>query len=306
MANYVYSLVQITGKDADIAKMLSEMKTQDDDFDFSTVVPIPQDLLQAGVGSYGRNATAYLRLANPHNTNISDPSIPKLPAAVFDVDAPRLAAACWTCIDPAMDNDPTHAYHIKDAQQGKLVYDAWKKYGYASDYEFRCHEWGTKSNAWDCVIDDSAPGACTITFNTAWSPPGPFMDAFAAKYPDLDITYEYAEECAGSFAGRAEYSAGSQTACEYYQNAEKELYELYFKVTGYDPDECGLRYDPIYRTYIYIGENGEDEFSYGALPSINECAVMVRRDNKPPVPVMMPVKADPEKERRMMLWLMMR
>jgi len=60
-------------------------------------------------------------------------------------------------------------------------------------YNWNTHHWGTK---WDaCSVDvEQEPGVLRYWFNTAWSPPLPFVEAFAKTYADLDCTFDYEEE----------------------------------------------------------------------------------------------------------------
>jgi hypothetical protein len=56
-----------------------------------------------------------------------------------------------------------------------------------------CREaWGTKWNAYDVVRRDY--GAACITFQTAWGPPIPVIEALHVKFPALDLSLEYFEQ----------------------------------------------------------------------------------------------------------------
>ena len=81
------------------------------------------------------------------------------------------------------------------------------KYGYSDWYNFCCAKWGTKWNACDVDLQLTSPTSLSISFNTAWSPPTPVIEAIAEKYPFADITLSFYEEGMG-FAGEVFFSKG--------------------------------------------------------------------------------------------------
>lgn len=62
-------------------------------------------------------------------------------------------------------------------------------------YEWCVREWGTKWNAGETsnLFFSSNGEKLSITFDTAWSPPIPWVKKVAIKYPDLTITLLYSE-----------------------------------------------------------------------------------------------------------------
>jgi hypothetical protein len=85
------------------------------------------------------------------------------------------------------------------------------KYGYEDWYEFRVSKWGTKWNASDVDLQLTSPTSLSISFNTAWSPPIPVIEAIAEKYPFASISLEYYEEGMG-FAGEVCYEKGERVS----------------------------------------------------------------------------------------------
>lgn len=77
-------------------------------------------------------------------------------------------------------------------------------------YHWRLHNWGTK---WD--IEDPYEHSedneeiIILEFDTAWSPPEPFVERVAKKFPLLTFDLEY-YELGNGFAGQAVYSRGEQ------------------------------------------------------------------------------------------------
>ena len=67
-------------------------------------------------------------------------------------------------------------------------------------YEWRYENWGTKWPARVTQVDRAFPHKVEYTFDTAWSPPEPVILELAIKFPDVNITLDYAEcgmECCG-------------------------------------------------------------------------------------------------------------
>jgi len=77
-------------------------------------------------------------------------------------------------------------------------------------YHWRLHNWGTK---WD--IEDpyehlsGNEEVVILEFDTAWSPPEPFVAKIAKKFPLLTFELEY-YELGNGFAGRTIYNRGAQ------------------------------------------------------------------------------------------------
>ena len=129
-----------------------------------------------------------------------------------------------------------------DSPNKKNPQEMIDKYGHADWYDFRCAKWGTKWNACDVELQLESPTEVSISFNTAWSPPIPIIEAIAQKYPFADITFSYYEEGMG-FAGEFVYSKGQlvseleqETNCEW---RIKKWGECYCEDCGECDCECG-------------------------------------------------------------------
>lgn len=87
----------------------------------------------------------------------------------------------------------THA--ITHEEQVRLQ----ETYGAALDwYNWNVKHWGTKWNAYSVAEVEGG-----IRFDTAWAVPVPILNALAAKFPDAEISLEYADEDLGSNYGTA-------------------------------------------------------------------------------------------------------
>jgi hypothetical protein len=77
-------------------------------------------------------------------------------------------------------------------------------HGFPTWKEWSIHAWGTKTNAY--AQDERAPNV--IKFATAWDAPLPVFAALAARFPDVTIRVEYADEDIGSNQGTLVYREG--------------------------------------------------------------------------------------------------
>lgn len=111
-----------------------------------------------------------------------------------------------------------------------------KELGASSWYDWSCNNWGTKWNAYDTRIRDDE----SVQFDTAWSPPSPWLEALAAKYPEVVFEVSYIDEGWG-FACTETYKNGrkSKTVDFDCNRDDEDFRELYFKVYGDypEPDE---------------------------------------------------------------------
>lgn len=121
----------------------------------------------------------------------------------------------------------------------------------SAGYEWSVVNWGTK---WDASITAYDDGGSKITyvFDTAWSPPIPFLHTVSAKWPDLTFTLTY-EEGGSAFAGEMIFRGGDAV---YESSVDADFYrEFVYSRFGYDPyaiegEEIeDLRMDEFYAAY---------------------------------------------------------
>lgn len=78
-----------------------------------------------------------------------------------------------------------------------------KRYGSVNWYDWDLHNWGTKWNANETVVDSDV-----IEFQTAWSAPSPIYLKLSKELPDEVIEVNYADEDIGSNCGVLRYKDG--------------------------------------------------------------------------------------------------
>jgi len=66
--------------------------------------------------------------------------------------------------------------------------------GYDNWYYWSIANWGTKWNAAESALVINNPEYAVYKFETAWSPPEPFIGALRLAYPELEIEAKYIHE----------------------------------------------------------------------------------------------------------------
>jgi hypothetical protein len=72
-----------------------------------------------------------------------------------------------------------------------------KLYGAETWYEWCRDRWGTKWNACESQIAHRNGSHALITFNTAWTPPLPVIQALGERFPTMRFRLDYYEGVAG-------------------------------------------------------------------------------------------------------------
>ena len=171
MPNHCENDLWMRGEDADVQAVLLHIGAcrPEPAFDFNTLIPYPD---------------RYRQMDDDHE------AIPDL-VGVYRDDPERPAKV-------AARNEAMAAYQAKWGTTSN---------GFNSGgYEWCCTEWGTKWGAYDVARRDYDGRVC-LTFQTAWAPAMPVLQALAEKFPRVTFVLEYFER------GR-EFSGGCRWASE--------------------------------------------------------------------------------------------
>lgn len=98
------------------------------------------------------------------------------------------------------------------------------KYGATSWYDWRIQNWGTKWNAYDCVIEENC-----LKLSTAWSEPEPIIKKISEMVPNAKLEHWWADEDTGNNTGHRILLAGKEigdSQGEYIDNSQ-DAYECY-------------------------------------------------------------------------------
>jgi len=157
MPNWCFNQVTFTGTSGDIENLVSHLKSDDTDFDFNKVIPMPQELkhIQSPVKTFKTKA------------EVDEYNNQKLPDG-FEVGKA-----------------------ITNAKHKALL----KKYGHAEWYNWSIEKWGCKwNNGHDVDISgDSDNGCVAYGFDTPWGPPEGIYEALREQFPEVHISWFYNE-----------------------------------------------------------------------------------------------------------------
>ena len=241
MPNHVTNRVKFTGDIKKIQDILVAIQYDHQgrgSIDFNKIIPMPESLNITAGSVTDKGLKAYkdfvsILLFDGANKGMDLLNIPEEKEAIFLQHRTDIDKEEW------------------DA--GRQAFRNIQQYGFPTWYEWSINNWGTKWNAYDCLIfDDDEHDYDEICFNTAWSAPHPILSKIAQMYPDIEVEHEWADEDFGHNLGRVRYK-GEVILEEYIPEKMKESYEFALKVHGYDDMETiGLSLNSTETDYIPI------------------------------------------------------
>lgn len=190
MPNYVYNLIKVA--DDDFQALADFMKSEERDFDFNKLIPMPPSMLYLkkynGISKQSELGFKYWSAAY------------KSDKYAFIYEIKRLGYDLRETLREGLDR----LYVYADC-------------GYWNSLEWAIAKWGTKWNALDV---DVKPSDRTIFFNTAWNAPIPIYKAMAKQFPTHKITVKYYDE-GGWFAGYCIIKNGKEYGEDYECKSKK-------------------------------------------------------------------------------------
>lgn len=200
MPNWCENKLIVSGNEHALQSFASSAQKGDSPFSFDALVPMPAILREIHTGGIEIEGVRHSMWRETKNPDGSTKAIPVTPE-----ERDRMTQEC----------------------------------GATDWYDWACRFWGTKWDASDPSVDfDEDSEEVTITFQTAWGPPRPFVEAVSAKFPMLRFTLMYAEPGMG-FGGVATFEGGEQTHGVETGTTEDTamLSEWHRLMSGFDPDE---------------------------------------------------------------------
>ena len=194
MPNYVRNLIRVV--DGDFQAVADFMKSDERNFDFNRLIPMPQSMLALKAKYNGISKQSELGFKYWSNAY---QRYKKGKYAIFNEIKER-------------------GYNLRQTlREGLDRLYVYADCGYWNSLEWAIAKWGTKWNALDINVCQSGR---TIFFNTAWSAPIPIYKALAKKFPMHKISVKYYDE-GGWFAGCCDIKDGDICSEDY----ERESYK---------------------------------------------------------------------------------
>ena len=218
MPNWVKNRMFINGNDEQVEKVLNTILTDEGDVDFNKIVPMPKSL---NIECSGKATLGYMIVTHTGR----------------DSDVLKFLKM-------------TKEEQDKCIELGNIYKENIEKYGHTDWYGWSLDNWGTKWNACDTFNDGTY-----VEFNTAWSVPIGIYEALAKMFPDVEISFDWADEDAGYNVGSGNLDDGKLYYTEL-EGGSKEAFELYMEIWQ---NEDFYIWDEEKQEYIFNDNWDDDE-----------------------------------------------
>lgn len=266
MPNWVQNRLTIYGQETKIEKCLLFCKSEDSDFDFNKIVPMPETLdITVSRDSVQAAAYVYSLLSEKKQKEIS--GVLKTTTTMEAGCFPRVEKTWFEAINDCLKDIDVWNQKINSwkpgasdiecgaetfEEYGRIVLNNILNYGHTGWYTWRCDHWGTKWTADNVVVDCSGQTGhgqepqATVYCQTAWDCPALIVYALSEKYPELTFMLAYADEDIGSNCGFFSLKRGvalhgdvRYDYSDWKDNPELKREAITFAcdVWGYDPEE---------------------------------------------------------------------
>jgi hypothetical protein len=202
MPNNVTNILTVRGAPNRVASFFSAIDGGRDEqcapllIDFNKIRPMPESL---NVERGNRSDTALdcyvIKLSEKSGTAA-------VKAALGDYADPVFRRLPETLLSLRVSKDDNDMPGLSEF--GEKLYNNIRDYGAPTWYEWRVENWGTKWSAYNQRrLDDS-----TITFDTAWSSVPELLRELSARFPDIEMSYSFADENLGNNVGEYRFEGG--------------------------------------------------------------------------------------------------
>lgn len=235
MPNWVQNEIYLRGNKEDIKKVLELVKSDDSEFDFNKLVPMPNTLnipsgghddqsIQYAISKMSKEKQAETKLTllktecSYYGNYFKKIYGREFTAKELEDCAKEFAEERTKINTNSWDSTDYKGLEIKTLEDlGNMYIHNIITYGCDTWYDWCREYWGTKWNACEVYIDDNL-----VSFQTAWSVPDPIFEAFAYLCDEHNVTFEgkYADEDTGCNTG---YISSENGITEYEDNSPEAL-----------------------------------------------------------------------------------
>lgn len=195
MPNWIANNLELRGNAEQVAKILEFVKSDEREFDFNKIAPIPKEL---------ENTQAPTKIISQKE---------------YDEQEARLAKGELT--------ESEKSWGISRGLTLEMSMEYKRRFGADNWYGWQTQNWGTKWNASEVFISDNL-----ISFNTAWSTPEPIFTALSKLFPDVEFFIEFADEDFGHNVGEVTLLNGDEIDSNIPEGGSKEAYLMAYKIQG--------------------------------------------------------------------------
>jgi len=195
MPNWVTNEVKFTGKKEHVAALLEFVKSEDRDFDFNKIAPIPKEL---------ENTQAPTKIISQKE---------------YDEQEQRLAKGELT--------EQEKNWGISRGLTQELSDEYLKRFGADNWYSWQNSNWGTKWNACEAYVSEDS-----VSFQTAWSTPEPIFEALSMLFPEVVISIRFSDEDFGHNVGEFSLLNGNEIDSNIPKGGSEEAYRMAYEIQG--------------------------------------------------------------------------
>jgi hypothetical protein len=176
MPNWCHNTLRVEGSPEDLTRFKETVSSDEQQFDFNRIVPMPEDL---DIPAEGAAEMAY---------------------EAFYGDPTEILAYSWVKARNIETVQELREHFASDPKAKQLA-DQYKanidKHGHRHWYDWCCDKWGTKWNLDDETEVSEGPDSLSYTFATAWCPPLGIFKAMTEMFPSLTFSGNYIEHGCG-------------------------------------------------------------------------------------------------------------
>jgi hypothetical protein len=200
MPNWCHNTLYITGPGSDAAALRALMTTAESEFDFDSILPMPEELRQSESSSTAETAwqlkygvwSEVRGKYGPDHHSTRDAAIEVARAA--DDWRPMMIG---TKDNPFPVIPPRSFDALADSVQALVI-----RHGHADWHSWACATWGTKwparDSGWMTLEVAAENDAAQVAhFDTAWSPPVGVLVALSRRFPTLTLRVSFDDWCGG-------------------------------------------------------------------------------------------------------------
>lgn len=252
MPNWVRNRIIISGENA--AEIIAQHTVVNEegktDFDFNTIVKMPDELLIERSVRSTDALKLYIAKINPTIRNIGEKTdkveYVSFSKKLLDIFGQRAMEDIPLYLLRYSEVEGLKKAYRKNLEEvlelGRRIFVNKQKYGYSDWYDWSCENWGTKWNAGNTEIEGN-----TVYFNTDWKPPIPAIVKLARLHPECEIELSYAEKQPGILCGYYVFRNNEVITGRRYEDESKEAFDLHFVLWG---GKDKFTYLPSEKTYI--------------------------------------------------------
>lgn len=218
MPNYVANKLSVTIKNEEMFdKFLNAVKSEESDFDFNKIIPMPDCLKGTEESGATHNAIYYYLFRNGK----TDEYAQMCTFPMHNLDK---------VLEQKTSTELEEMYKV-----GEKYYKIFQETGAISWYYWNLKNWGTKWNASDVSMYENNLGVIFF-FQTAWSGVPEIINRLHTMFPELEFDYLYADEDFTYNCGKG-YTEDGDFIFHQIENGSDSAFQAYCECWGEDEDD---------------------------------------------------------------------